>query len=234
LKQIEAMKALDDTLIFFLSDNGASAEILVRGDGHDPKAPLGSAESFLCLGPGGSTVCNAPFRRHKMWVHEGGISTPIIVHWPNGIEARGELRRQVGHVVDLLPTIAAVAGADLKAFGDPNAPTRQGRNLVESFAKDTPVEREIYFHHMNNRGLRLGDWKIVSDKLGPSAWELYNLADDRTERNDLAAKFPDRVKEMAARWQSLEDEFRKQGYGDLPPDEQLGAKKKKAKKKNRP
>jgi arylsulfatase A-like enzyme len=87
---------------------------------------------------------------------------------------------------------------------------------------------------MNNRGLRLGDWKIVADKSGPSAWELYNLAEDRTERHDLAAKFADRVKAMAARWQSLEDEFRKQGYGDLPPDEQLGAKKKKAKKKNRP
>jgi arylsulfatase A-like enzyme len=234
LKQIEAMKALDDTLIFFLSDNGASAEILVRGDGHDPQASLGSAGSFLCLGPGGSTVCNAPFRRHKMWVHEGGVSTPMIAHWPKGIAARGELRRQVGHLIDFVPTICELAGVALNGTTSSDTPKLPGRSLSPSFAKDLTEVREIYFHHMNNRGLRLGDWKIVADKSGPSAWELYNLAEDRTERHDLAAKFADRVKAMAARWQSLEDEFRKQGYGDLPPDEQLGAKKKKAKKKNRP
>ena len=89
IRQIEAMGALKNTVILFLSDNGASAELLVRGDGHDPAAAPGSAGSFLCLGPGGSTVCNTPFRRHKIWVHEGGISTPLIVHWPQGIKDRG-------------------------------------------------------------------------------------------------------------------------------------------------
>jgi arylsulfatase A-like enzyme len=234
LKQIEAMDALDDTLILFLSDNGASAEILVRGDGHDPTAPLGSAGSFLCLGPGGSTVCNAPFRRHKMWVHEGGIATPFIAHWPKGIAARGELRRQVAHLVDLAPTIAEVGNTNLKTFGDPNGPPRPGRSLAASFKEDVVEPRELYFHHNGNRALRIGDWKIVSAKSDGGAWELFNLAEDRAERKNLAATFPERVQEMAARWQTLEDEYRKQGYGDLPPDERAGAKKKKAKKKPSP
>jgi len=110
LEQLRAMQALDNTLIFFLSDNGASAEIMVRTDGHDPEASPGSAASYLCLGPGWSTCSNTPFRRHKTWVHEGGISTPLIVHWPAGIHPRGELRHSPGHVIDLVPTILDVVG----------------------------------------------------------------------------------------------------------------------------
>ena len=104
------MGAFENTLIFFMSDNGASAEIMVRDDGHDPTAPPGSAASHLCLGPGWSTVANTPFRRHKTWVHEGGIATPLVVHWPMGIAARGELRHDPGHVIDIVPTILEIAG----------------------------------------------------------------------------------------------------------------------------
>src|SRR5207237_787828 len=92
LAQLKSMQALDNTLLFFLSDNGASAEMMIREDGHDPAAPPGSAKTHLCLGPGWSSVANTPFRRHKTWVHEGGISTSLIVHWPQQIKARGELR----------------------------------------------------------------------------------------------------------------------------------------------
>ncbi len=88
LEQIRQMGAWENTLILFLSDNGASAEIMVRDDGHDPQATPGSAATYLCLGPGWSTTCNTPLRRHKTWVHEGGISTPLIAHWPNGLTAR--------------------------------------------------------------------------------------------------------------------------------------------------
>ncbi len=91
LDKLRAMGAWDNTLVLFLSDNGASAEIMVRGDGHNPQAEPGSAESYLCLGPGWSNAANTPFRRHKTWVHEGGIATPLIAHWPKGIGARGEL-----------------------------------------------------------------------------------------------------------------------------------------------
>ncbi len=103
--QLRVMEVFENTVIFFLSDNGASAEIMVRDDGHDPAAPPGSSRTHLCLGPGWSTVANTPFRRHKTWVHEGGIATPLIVHWPKGLSAHGELRRDAGHVIDILPTI---------------------------------------------------------------------------------------------------------------------------------
>ena len=109
LVQLQAMGAFDNTLIFFLSDNGSSAQIMVRTDGHDPNAPPGSGPSYRCLGPGWSTVCNTPFRRHKTWVHEGGCATPFIAHWPRGIKDRGQLRRAPGHVIDVVPTILELA-----------------------------------------------------------------------------------------------------------------------------
>ena len=108
LNQLKTMQAFDNTLIFFASDNGASAEIMVRNGGHDPLAAAGSAASYLCLGPGFSSACNTPFRRHKTWVHEGGISTPLIAHWPAGIPSRGELRTTPSHVIDIVPTILDV------------------------------------------------------------------------------------------------------------------------------
>ncbi len=195
--QIKAMGALNDTLILFLSDNGASAEIMVRGDGHDPAAAPGSAASYLCLGPGWSGHCNAPFRRHKTWVHEGGICTPLIAHWPNGIKAKGELRHTPGHVIDIVPTVLELAG------GKPpeKAPRAPGRSLVPAFAKDVAIKREsLWWLHEGNRALRVGDWKIVA--AGRTAdWELYDLSTDRTETKDLAKDKPEKVKELAALWQ---------------------------------
>ncbi len=110
IDQLRAMNKLDDTLILFLSDNGASAEIMVRGDGHDPNVPVGAADSFVCLGPGWSKAANTPFRRHKTWVHEGGISTSMIAHWPRGIKQTGAWRSRPGHVIDVVPTILELAG----------------------------------------------------------------------------------------------------------------------------
>jgi arylsulfatase len=110
LDQLRAMNAFENTIIFFASDNGASAEIMVRGDGHDPQAAPGSAATHLCLGPGFSSASNTPFRRHKTWVHEGGISTPLIVHWPNGLAARGELRHDPAHLIDVVPTVLELVG----------------------------------------------------------------------------------------------------------------------------
>ena len=110
LTQLTAMGAFDNTLICFLSDNGASAERILRGDGHDPAAPPGSAHWYRCLEPPWANLANAPLRRSKIFVHEGGISTPLVVHWPRGIAAQGELRHNPGHVVDLLPTLLELAG----------------------------------------------------------------------------------------------------------------------------
>lgn len=207
LAQLKAMNAYEDTLILFLSDNGASAEIMVRGLGHDKAALMGAAASYLCLGPGGSTVSNTPFRRHKIWVHEGGISTPFIAHWPQGISAKGELRHTPGHVIDIAPTLLTLAGGDVTAMPD-NAPPFPGRNLVPAFAKDETISRDfLFWHHSGNRALREGNWKIVSAGDNGNAWELYNLATDRAESNNLAVKEPERVKAMVAQWEKLEAEY---------------------------
>jgi arylsulfatase len=123
LAQLEAMGVVDDTLVLFASDNGASAEIMVRGEGHDPLAPPGSRKTFVCLGPGWSSCANTPFRRHKTWVHEGGIATPWIVHWPRGVSAKGELRTQPVHVIDVVPTVLELAGIEH------GRATRQGLNV---------------------------------------------------------------------------------------------------------
>jgi arylsulfatase A-like enzyme len=207
LDQLRAMQAFDDTLILFLSDNGASAEIMVRHDGHDPQAPPGSAATHLCLGPGWSTVANTPFRRHKTWVHEGGVCTPLIAHWPRGIADRGELRTTPAHLIDVVPTLLELAGADLQQIEDSqNAPARPGISLTATFASSTPLpERPLWWSHEGNRALRLGDWKLVAAKDEP--WELFNLATDRTESHNLASEQPELVRDLEQRWQALADEF---------------------------
>lgn len=202
--QLREMDAYENTIILFLSDNGASAEIMVRGDGHDPEADPGSADSYLCLGPGWSTMCNTPFRMHKTWVHEGGACTPLIIHWPQGIKSRGELRHDPGHVIDLLPTMLDLAGVEVTE--DLVVPF-PGRSLVPSFSGDTDWERELWWYHEGNRALRYGDWKIVAAR--DKAWELFDLAADRTESNNLAGEQADRVSELEAGWESILDEIRK-------------------------
>jgi arylsulfatase A-like enzyme len=200
IAQLKAMGAYENTLILFASDNGASAEIMVRGDGHDPAAPPGSAKSFLCLGPGWSSAANTPLRRHKTWVHEGGISTPLIVHWPAGFTARGELRTHPAHFIDVVPTLLEVAGAKKPAriAGLP-VPPAPGQSLVSVFTRDGAVSHDcLWWLHEDNRAIRVGDWKLVSAK-GP--WELYNLATDRGESHNLAAENPDKVRELSALWE---------------------------------
>jgi arylsulfatase len=207
LEQLRAMDALEDTVIFFLSDNGASAEIMVRGDGHDAAAAPGSAETFHCLGPGWSRAANTPFRRHKTWVHEGGIATPLVVHWPAGIAARGELRHAVGHVIDLAPTILQLAGGTWASeFGGQLLPAHPGRDLAVTFNEDSDIEREyLWWLHQGNRAIRVGDWKLVAAGEGP--WELYDLATDRAENHDRAADEPRRVTGLEQAWLRTTREF---------------------------
>jgi arylsulfatase len=213
LAQLRAMKALDDTLILFLSDNGASAEIMIRDDGHDPAAPPGSAATHLCLGPGWSAAANTPFRRHKTWVHEGGICTPFIVHWPRGIAARGELRRNPGHVIDIAPTVLEIAGGRFTAAA--GAPAPPGRSLVPAFTRDGVAPHDyLWWLHEGNRAIRVGDWKAVALKGG--GWELYDLAADRAETRDLASAHPDRVAAMEREWTRRMEEFSATARQDAP------------------
>ncbi len=212
LQQLREMGAWENTWICFLSDNGASAEIMVRDDGHDRAAPAGSAATHLCLGPGWSTVANTPFRRHKTWVHEGGIATPFIVHWPQGIAARNELRHTPGHVIDLVPTILQLAGLDPETVSE-GAPRRHGRSLVPACAADQPPRPEpLWWLHEENRAVRVGDWKLVAAKGDP--WELYHLAEDRAETRNLAAEQPERVRELERLWQQQWEEWQRLARGN--------------------
>jgi arylsulfatase len=217
LGQLRAMKALDNTLVLFLSDNGASAEIMVRGDGHDPDAECGTGATFLCIGPGWSTMCNTPFRRHKTWVHEGGISTPLIVHWPRGIAARGELRRTPGHVIDLVPTVLEVAGGRRpERWAGRPVPPPPGKSLVPLFARDGTVQHDsLWWLHEGNRALRAGNWKIVAAGKD-SPWELYDLSSDRSESKGLAKDRPEKVRELAAAWARQFEENCALAAKDLP------------------
>ncbi len=214
LQQLAAMGVIDDTLIVFLSDNGASAEIMVRGEGHDPAAPPGSRKSYLCLGPGWSSCANTPFRRHKTWVHEGGIATPWIVHWPAGIAAKGELRRQPVHAIDLVPTVLELARVPEKNGQD--APPMQGKSFAASLVDSAapPAHESLWWCHEGNRAVRVGDWKLVAAKGDP--WELYDLASDRCETKNLAGDQPDRVAALAKEWNRIADECRRMGPASAP------------------
>jgi arylsulfatase A-like enzyme len=118
---------------------------------------------FLCIGPGWSSLANTPFRRHKTWVHEGGISTPLIAHWPAGISARGQLRHTPGHVIDLAPTILELAGAPAGSGRDRGAPALPGRSLAPVVTADNDLPRDpLWWAHEGHRGLRAGRWKIVA------------------------------------------------------------------------
>lgn len=219
LAQLRAMDALDNTLVFFLSDNGASAEIMVRGDGHDPHAECGTGATFLSIGPGWSSLANTPFRRHKTWVHEGGISTPLIVHWPKGIAVRGELRHTPGHLIDLVPTILeAVGGKRFEKWGGQPVPSAPGKSLLPLFAKDGMIVHDsVWWLHEGNRALRVGDWKIVAAGKD-SQWELYDLTSDRSESKNLAKEKPEKVIELAAIWTKQFEEYSALAKNDLPPE----------------
>ena len=217
LEQLQKMGAYENTLIFFASDNGASAEIMVRNGGHDPTAAPGSAATYLCLGPGFSSTSNTPFRRHKTWVHEGGISTPLVVHWPVGISARGELRQSPAHVIDIVPTILDVVGiAKPTQWNGEPIPPAPGRSLVPAFAKEVTIQRDfLWWLHEGNRAIRVGDWKLVAAKGDP--WELYDLRSDRAESQNLATAHPEKVKELEALWNQQTEEMGRLAAKTAPP-----------------
>ena len=190
---------LDDTLILFLSDNGGNAESGPRGLAEGD--PIGGPHSRVFLGMGWATLANTPFRRYKHFTHEGGIATPLIAHWPRGIAARGERRRQPGHVIDILPTCLEVAGAAMPAAREGVAvQPLEGRSLVPAFHAETGALRRLFWEHEGNAAVSDGDTKLV--RLGRNGpWELYDLTADRTESHDLAAARPEKVRELTAAWE---------------------------------
>jgi len=162
----------------------------------------GPADTYVAYGKPWANASNTPFRMFKHWVHEGGISTPLIAHWPKGIPAKGEFRRQPGHLIDIMATCVDVAGATYpKEYKGEAITPMEGRSLVPAFA-DKPVQRDaIYWEHEGNRAVRVGNWKLVA-KGRNGKWELYDMEADRTELNDLADSKPEKVKELADLWQA--------------------------------
>lgn len=209
---LRAHDQLNNTLILFLSDNGACAEWDPFGFdvGSGPKNILhtgadldrmGGPDTYHSYGSGWANACNAPFRLYKHWAHEGGISTPLIAHWPKKIEGRDKIRNQVGHVIDIMATCVDVAGAKYPERVGANAITpAEGKSLLPTFA-DRPLDRAfLAWEHEGNKALRAGRWKLVATHDGP--WELYDMEADRVELQNQAARHADKVKELASMWQA--------------------------------
>ena len=165
----------------------------------------GPADTYVAYGRGWANVSNTPFREYKHWVHEGGISTPLIAHWPRGIAAsrRNQLDPTPGHLIDIAATCADLAGAGEPAASDAlAAPRLEGASLRPAF-EGRPVQRStpLFWEHEGNRAVRDGRWKLVAK--GPAgAWELYDLESDRTETHDLVSAQPDRAKAMITQWEA--------------------------------
>ncbi|MGZ8919841.1 MAG: arylsulfatase [Limisphaerales bacterium] len=162
----------------------------------------GPADTYIAYGRGWANVSNTPFREYKHWVHEGGIATPLIAHWPAGIprSRRNDLETQSAHLVDVMATIIDLAGADYSRVAV-NESKPEGVSLRRAFRGRTLQRKEpIFWEHESNRALRDGKWKLVSKENKP--WELYNMEQDRTEQHNLAARHPKRVKEMAEKWEA--------------------------------
>lgn len=223
-KLVEKLKETgewDNTIIMFLSDNGASSERPSKyGPGFDRAGSLRTGEEVAFpveknampgpqtvhagIGPEWANVSNAPFRYWKAKVYEGGITTPFIVHWPNGITKRGTITDQPGHIVDIMATCLDMAGATYpKTFEDRDIVPMAGKSLGPVFqGKQREAHSVIFWEHLGASALRSGDWKIVRLNKN-SKWELYDLSTDRTEVNNLADQFPEKVKNMDALYEKM-------------------------------
>lgn len=229
LQTLEQNGRLDDTLVIFLADNGACAEdipedvtidelvdklMIARrttrsGEpvhfGNDPSRMPGPENTYQSYGVAWANLSNSPFRLYKHWIHEGGISTPLIAHWPNGIAAKenGTIRHAPGYLPDIMATVVEVSGATYpETFEGHRVEPLEGQSLFPVFAKDTTGDdrRPMFWEHEGNSAVRIGRWKLV--RRHPRAWELYDMDADRTELHDLAAAQPDRVRDMAAQYEA--------------------------------
>ncbi len=207
IRALEEAGSFENTAIFFLSDNGASDENLDYTGLHDVMAPIGSRGSFVGYEEPWAWVSNTPYRGYKASAYQGGIVTPMIVHWPGRIRGAGQLTRAAGHIVDLLPTFADLAGV---------APPGElaGRSLRPVFEggawKPPPA---LYWEHFGHRAVRQGRWKLVSQE-PDGAWELYDLGADPTEQRDVARREPSRVAALRQAWEAWAADAGVEGRGE--------------------
>jgi arylsulfatase len=224
LEALEATGQLDNTLILFLSDNGGCAEDIPEGVpakqlveglnlaryktrdgrdvrfGNDRSIMPGAEDTYQSYETAWANLSNAPFRLYKHWIHEGGISTPLIMHWPKGIATPGEVRHTPGQLTDIMATVLDVTGAAYPETYDGHAvPPCEGESMAPDFTGEGRRRGPLFWEHEGNAGVREGKWKLV--RKYPGDWELYDMQADRTELNDLAARQPDRVNRMTAMYE---------------------------------
>ncbi len=198
-KIVERLKSLDEwdnTLILFLSDNGASSEYDMLGtdfwgNGWDGTAAPGSGDSFLSYGQAWANFSNLPFRLYKKNAHEGGIATPLITHWPNGISKPGRITDHPGHIIDIMATCLDIAGVTYpKTHKTHEITPNPGISLTSLFKNETQPEHEsLFWEHTGNKAVRKGHWKLVAE--AGKEWELYDLSKDRFELNNLIQENPE-------------------------------------------
>jgi len=242
---LERNGELDNTIIFYMHDNGGCAEPLNSNQKEIPptdEQKMGKAyaadsvfvggqpaytrngkfirsgkgvmagpdSSWVAYGEEWANVSNTPYRLYKHWAHEGGIATPLIVHWPNGIKAKGQLRTQPGHLIDIMATCVSIAGIKYPTqFSGNEIQQYEGKSLVPAFSNKLIKRDLIFWEHEGNRAIRVGKWKLVSRTQknkkftvsDENAWELYDMDNDPTETKNLASAYPEKVKELSVLWE---------------------------------
>ncbi|WP_168120104.1 arylsulfatase [Paenibacillus sp. HB172176] len=215
---LERTGQLDNTLLFFLSDNGGCAEVIqpearigaekkgvaptrTRNGkevafGNDPTVMPGAEGSYQSYGVAWANLSNTPFRLYKHWVHEGGIATPFIAHWPERIRSKGDIVHTPWQLTDVLPTVLEVSGTSYPDAYRGNAlVSPEGESFASLFDGDVLARGPLYWEHEGNAAVRMLNWKLVKKHAQP--WELYDMNEDRTEQNDLAEQHPDFVAELS-------------------------------------
>ena len=229
-EQLKKDGQFENTLILYMQDNGGCAENLGRKSRKPIQASIskedfqtdmvpkvtrdnkpvlmgedvmpGGPDSYIAYGLEWANVSNTPFRLYKHYVHEGGIATPLIAHWPKGIKAKNEWRNTPAHLIDIMATCADLGKTPYPSEykGNKIVPI-EGKSLTSVFENDKMEDRQIFFEHERNRAVRHGKWKLVAKGL-QGKWELYDMEKDRTEMHDLAAKMPDKAKELEEAWEA--------------------------------
>ena len=225
LRSLEETGQLDNTLVIFLSDNGACAEdipdnltvdelvdkLMIAKErtragepvhfGNDPSLMPGPENTYQSYGRAWANLSNSPFRLYKHWIHEGGISTPLIMHWPAAMGQRNAIRHTPGYLPDIMATVLDVTGTPYpQEWQGQKIEPLEGHSLLPAFNRELPHRPPMFWEHEGNAAVRIGKWKLV--RKYPDPWELYDMELDRTELNDVAAQHPDRVKDMLVQYEA--------------------------------
>ena len=205
IKTLKEEGAYEDTLILFLSDNGACPFDRTTDKTKENNLMPWDPESWICYNDSWANACNTPWKKFKQNQNEGGISTPLIAHWPKGIKSPGRFDRDRGHLVDIHATLRELAQADYpKTFNGNDITPARGLSLVKAFENgQRPIHKELYYVFSSKySALWTPEWKLVDNKY------LYKIAEDRIESKDVSSEYPEKFNAMKERWKSLHNEMR--------------------------